>query len=126
MWAPKRFDVEGSMSKGFEPVRQAFIENFTKRNELGGACCIYQDGEKVVDLWGGVKDRVKREPWCADTMAIVHSATKGLAAMVMARLRATGMCVLARVRAERQRGDHGAAAARASSGAVRLRRTRGP
>lgn len=76
--------VDGSVSNGFEPVRDAFVENFTHRGELGGACCIYQDGEKVVDLWGGVRDRTTGEPWLADTMVVVHSATKGLAAMVMA------------------------------------------
>lgn len=76
--------IEGTVSKRFEPVRKAFIENFTARGELGGACCIYQDGEKVVDLWGGVTQRETRTPWRADTMAILHSTTKGLSAMVMA------------------------------------------
>lgn len=84
MKAPKRLLIDGSVSKRFEPVRDAFIENFTRRGELGGACCIYQDGEKVVDLWGGVRDRVGGEPWRNDTMTVVHSTTKGLAAMVMA------------------------------------------
>ncbi len=84
MPAPKQLLIDGSVRRGFEPVREAFIENFTHRGELGGACCIYQDGEKVVDLWGGVRDRASGEPWRAKTMVVVHSATKGLAAMVMA------------------------------------------
>jgi CubicO group peptidase (beta-lactamase class C family) len=84
MATSKSFVIEGAVSAGFEPVRRAFIENFTQRNELGGACCVYQDGEKVVDLWGGVTDRATQRPWSADTMAIVHSATKGLAGMVIA------------------------------------------
>jgi CubicO group peptidase (beta-lactamase class C family) len=84
MATPKPLMIDGSVSSGFEPVREAFIENFTRRGELGGACCIYQDGKKVVDLWGGVRDRANGEPWRADTMVVVHSATKGLAAMVIA------------------------------------------
>lgn len=76
--------VEGTVATGFEPVRDAFVENFTDRDEVGGACCVYRFGEKVVDLWGGVRDRRVGDPWRADTMAIVHSTTKGLAAMVMA------------------------------------------
>jgi CubicO group peptidase (beta-lactamase class C family) len=84
MTAPGKLLIEGSVSPGFEPVREAFVENFTRRRELGGACCIYQDGEKVVDLWGGVRDRASGEPWRADTMVVVHSTTKGLAAMVLA------------------------------------------
>lgn len=76
--------VEGEVRPGFEAVRDAFIENFTRRGELGGACCIYQHGEKVVDLWGGMRDRRGGERWQADTMVLVYSTTKGLAAMVMA------------------------------------------
>jgi CubicO group peptidase (beta-lactamase class C family) len=76
--------VEGHVSRGFEAVREAFADNFTRRRELGGACCAYHRGEKVVDLWGGIRDKRTGEPWQQDTMVIVHSATKGLAAMTLA------------------------------------------
>jgi CubicO group peptidase (beta-lactamase class C family) len=76
--------VEGHVSRGFEAVRDAFVENFTRRHELGGACCAYHRGEKVVDLWGGIRDKRTSEPWERDTMVIVYSTTKGLAAMTMA------------------------------------------
>src|SRR5262245_28166356 len=89
--APHRNAVDGYVSHGFEPVRDAFLENFARRGELGGACCIYRDGEKVVDLWGGVRDRKTGEPWRADTMVVVHSTTKGLAAMVTALAHSRGL-----------------------------------
>jgi CubicO group peptidase (beta-lactamase class C family) len=76
--------TEGHVAHGFEPVRDAFEENFRRRHELGGACCIYHSGEKVVDLWGGVRNKVTGEPWERDTMVVVHSATKGLSAMTLA------------------------------------------
>ena len=76
--------VEGHVSRGFESVRAAFEENFDRRGELGGACCAYCHGEKVVDLWGGVRNKATGEPWEQDTMVVVHSATKGLAAMTLA------------------------------------------
>jgi CubicO group peptidase (beta-lactamase class C family) len=76
--------VEGHVSRGFEAVREAFAENFARRGELGGACCAYHDGEKVVDLWGGIRNKQTGEPWERDTMVVVHSATKGLAAMTLA------------------------------------------
>jgi CubicO group peptidase (beta-lactamase class C family) len=79
-----RFTVEGHVSPGFEAVRGAFEENFTRRGELGGACCAYYHGEKIVDLWGGVRNKMTGEPWERDTMVVVHSATKGLAAMTLA------------------------------------------
>jgi CubicO group peptidase (beta-lactamase class C family) len=76
--------VEGHVSQGFEAVREAFEENFTRRAELGGACCVYHRGRKVIDLWGGIRNKATGEPWERDTMVVVHSATKGLAAMTLA------------------------------------------
>jgi CubicO group peptidase (beta-lactamase class C family) len=76
--------IGGDVSRGFEAVRDAFEENFARRHELGGACCVYYRGEKVVDLWGGVRKKATGEPWERDTMVVVHSATKGLAAMTLA------------------------------------------
>ena len=82
--------IGGFAHKEFEPVRVAFEENFSRRDELGAACCIYQHGERVVDLWGGIRNKATGEPWEEDTMVLVHSATKGLAAMAMALANSRG------------------------------------
>lgn len=76
--------IEGHVSAGFEAVRDAFVENFSRRHELGGSCCVYHRGEKVVDLYGGVRNKATGEPWEEGTMVLVYSATKGLAAMTLA------------------------------------------
>jgi CubicO group peptidase (beta-lactamase class C family) len=44
--------------------------------------CVYHDGECVVDIWGGVRDR-RGTPWAEDTMAPSFSTTKGVAATLM-------------------------------------------
>lgn len=82
--------IEGHVSAGFEVVRHAFAENFSLRHELGGACCVYHRGEKVVDLWGGVRNKATGEPWEEDTMVLVYSTTKGLAAMTLALAHSRG------------------------------------
>jgi CubicO group peptidase (beta-lactamase class C family) len=84
MTSPATPGAQGFVAPGFEPVRAAFVENFARRGELGGACCVYHQGIPVVDLWGGLRDARTREPWQRDTMVVVHSATKGLAAMTLA------------------------------------------
>jgi len=91
MPAEEQTIVEGSVAAGFERVRDAFAENFSRRYELGGACCAYYRGTKVVDLWGGVRNRQTGEPWQRDTMVIVYSATKGLAAMTLALAHSRGL-----------------------------------
>ena len=82
--------IQGYVSKGFEGVRDAFLENFLLRKEVGAACCVYRQGEKVVDLWGGVRNKATGEPWQENTMVIVRSATKGLAAMTLALAHSRG------------------------------------
>jgi CubicO group peptidase (beta-lactamase class C family) len=83
-------EVRGYVGRGLETVRAAFVENFTRRRELGGACCAYHHGERVVDLWGGVRNKQSGEPWERDTMVLVYSASKGLAAMTLALAHSRG------------------------------------
>lgn len=90
MLAVASHQVEGHVSRGFDAVREAFAENLARRGELGGACCAYVRGEKVVDLWGGIRDKHTGAPWEQDTMVVVHSATKGLAAMTLALAHSRG------------------------------------
>lgn len=90
MNASQPIRIEGHVSAGFEAVRDAFAGNFSRRHELGGACCVYFQGEKVVDLWGGVRNKATGEPWQEDTMVLVYSSTKGLAAMTLALAHSRG------------------------------------
>jgi CubicO group peptidase (beta-lactamase class C family) len=86
-----RHAVAGFARPGFEAVREAFVENFERRGEIGAACCVFHRGEKVVDLWGGVRSRATGEPWEEDTMALVHSTTKGMAGLAMALAHSRGL-----------------------------------
>jgi CubicO group peptidase (beta-lactamase class C family) len=125
--------IDGEVRPGFEPVRDAFAQNFARRHELGGACCVYLRGEKVVDIWGGIRNKAAGERWQEDTMVLVYSTSKGLAAMTLAlpltrlaRLRGAGRHLLAGIRPAGQGGDHRPPAAGPPGWAVRLRRTGGP
>ena len=86
----ERLAVEGHVNPGFEAVRDVFADNFTRRGELGGACSAYLHGVKVVDLWGGIRNKQTGEPWEEPTMVIVYSASKGLAAMTLALAHSRG------------------------------------
>src|SRR5262245_58349507 len=76
--------VGGYVAAGFEEVRVEFARNFAERGEIGAAVAAYWHGEKVVDLWGGRRSPEGDEPWNEDTMVVVMSTTKGLAAMTLA------------------------------------------
>ena len=82
--------IYGFVAPGFEPVRMEFERNFAERGELGAACAAYRGGEKVVDLWGGVRDGRTGAPWEKDTLVLVYSTSKGLAAMTLALAHSQG------------------------------------
>lgn len=80
--------VQGTVAPGLEPVREAFAANFERTGdyaEVGAALCVYRQGEKVVDLWGGFVDAAGTRPWTADTLVNVWSTTKAAAAVAVAR-----------------------------------------
>ncbi len=74
----------GEVAPGFELVREEFQRNFQQRGELGAACTIYHYGQKVVDVWGGVRCHQAQHPWSEGTMSLAFSVTKGMAAAAMA------------------------------------------
>ena len=65
--------VYGAVEPGFEGVRDAFGANFERHGDVGAACCVYAEGRKVVDLWGGT--------YAPETLQMVMSSTKGVVAV---------------------------------------------
>lgn len=92
--------INGWTAGGFEGVAAAFERNFTDRGEVGAAFAAYKDGRLVVDLWGGLADRDAGRPWQEDTIQLIFSGTKGLAAASVLLLVERGLVDLDRPLAE--------------------------
>lgn len=75
--------VQGHCQRAFAEVARQFARSLADGEEIGAALCVYHRGECVVDLWGGWADVAQRRPWTADTLIVVFSVTKGLAAMAL-------------------------------------------
>ncbi len=71
--------IYGTVEPGYEAVYASFERGFEK-GELGAAVCVYVDGHKVVDLWGGWADADRTREWQRDTIVTTYSATKGMTA----------------------------------------------
>ena len=78
--------ITGSVAAGWEPVRDVFVENFASQGEVGAAVSIFHRGECVVDLIGGFADKSDAVPYSKDTLQLVFSTTKGVAAIALAML----------------------------------------
>ena len=61
-----------------ERLEPLFGDNFEQFDELGAAVSVWQEGEPIVDLYGGFRDARREKPWMPDTPVLVWSATKGI------------------------------------------------
>ena len=73
--------INGACAPPFIQVREEFERNFIERGEVGAAVCVYEGGEKVLDLWGGYKDMARTVPWEKDTIVIMNSVAKSMCAL---------------------------------------------
>ena len=76
--------IQGHVAPGFEPVREAFAQAFTRHGETGAACTVMHQGRTVVQLRGGTTDVAQTQPWQPDTMLLVYSLTKGMTGLAAA------------------------------------------
>lgn len=84
-------NVSGAAEYNFSCAVRSFAAMFPGGRFGGGALAVYLDGKPVVDVWTGRSDRAGREPWMADTGAMVFSATKGMASTIIHRLADRGL-----------------------------------
>ena len=83
--------IHGTVDPRFARVRDEFARNFDERGEIGASFCAIAGGRTVVDLWGGFADPAAQRPWNADTLVMVHSCTKGAAALCAHLLSSRGV-----------------------------------
>ena len=70
--------VGGRYDPRFEKVAEEFVRNFEQRGEVGASVCLNVEGQKVVDMWGGMRDPETGDAWQEDTLSIVFHALKPL------------------------------------------------
>lgn len=61
-------------------LHKAFDRNFESGREIGAAVCVYGADGPLASLHGGYLDATRTQPWRDDTLVLIWSATKGLAA----------------------------------------------
>jgi CubicO group peptidase (beta-lactamase class C family) len=73
---PDEFRIEGTCGERFQPVADAFRQNFIAGKETGASLMVIQDGETVLDLWAGYANAAHTRTWEQDTLVNVFSTTK--------------------------------------------------
>ena len=78
--------MAGTCDSRFERVHEAFASNIDAGKEVGASLYVNIDGEDVVDLWGGWRDRERTSPWTEDTIVNVFSASKTVTSLAVLTL----------------------------------------
>ena len=74
-------EIHGTCKPQFERVKAVFEENFEQRGDVGASVAVSLEGETMVDLWAGHRDRARTLPWAQDTIVNVYSTTKTMTAL---------------------------------------------
>lgn len=82
-------EISGECHPGFTPVAR-LLSRQIRRSGGGAAVCVYHRGEKLVDLWGGVRDATGN-PWQRDTLSVSFSTSKGVTATALHALADRGL-----------------------------------
>jgi CubicO group peptidase (beta-lactamase class C family) len=72
-------EVSGTCVDAFGPLRELLAGHLADGSEAGASVAVVHDGELVADLWGG--QARPGEPWREDTLVMVWSVTKTMAAL---------------------------------------------
>ena len=78
--------VAGYCDPRFQAVREQFSKALVSGFDTGASVAVEYQGEMVVNLWGGFKDREKTDPWSDDTLINVFSTTKAVTATCFLQL----------------------------------------
>jgi len=73
--------VTGQCDPQFAELKAEFERNFAERGEVGASVCLSVNGDRQVDLWGGMADAAAGQAWTEETVSIVFSCTKAATAL---------------------------------------------
>lgn len=78
--------LQGHCDARFERVYEALAKGLASGEEIGASLSVNIDGENVIDLWGGWRDKEQTSPWSEDTIVAVFSATKTVTSLALLML----------------------------------------
>lgn len=75
-------DIQGFADPRFDQLVELLSASIDSGGDVGASVSVTQEGETVVDLWGGWIDETRTTPWQNDTIVNVWSTTKTMMALV--------------------------------------------
>lgn len=79
-------ELHGKCDPRFERVYETLANNIRSGKEVGASLYANIDGEDVIDLWGGWRDKEHSSPWAEDTVVNVFSGSKTVTSLAVLML----------------------------------------
>ncbi len=79
-------ELKGHCHPQFQRVYDALASNIHAGKEVGASLYVNIDGEDVIDIWGGWRDRERTVLWSEDTIVSVFSASKTVTSLAVLML----------------------------------------
>ncbi|KAL7312064.1 hypothetical protein PS15m_007864 [Mucor circinelloides] len=83
---PSHIPTHGFVDDDYKEVYDLFVNNIKQGHEVGASLAVYVDGKQVIGLQGGWQDVENKIEYTNNTLQMVFSSTKVLAAIVIAQL----------------------------------------
>ena len=80
-------DIHGNFDEKFQSIVDCYENQFNLGLDIGSSLAVTYEGEIVVDIWAGTRDKAQSLPWEENTIVNVFSSTKNatsLSAYVLA------------------------------------------
>ena len=80
-------EIQGRYDEKFESIVDCYKKQFELGLDIGSSLALTYEGEIVIDIWAGTRDKAQSLPWEENTIVNVFSSTKNatsLAAYVLA------------------------------------------
>ena len=61
--------IYGSCENGYEPVKDAFIQNFVSGQEINSSICVYVQEKCVIDMYG---TSIKDTSYNSECLQVIH------------------------------------------------------
>ena len=80
-------DIQGNFDEKFKSIVDCYDNQFNLGLDIGSSLAVTYEGEIVIDIWAGTRDKAQTLPWEENTIVNVFSSTKNatsLSAYVLA------------------------------------------
>ncbi|KAJ9063380.1 hypothetical protein DSO57_1000707 [Entomophthora muscae] len=77
------YPISGEVDPAYNEVKEVFQQHFDEGREVGASVCVYSNGVKVVELFGGYSNYKKGEIYSKDTLQAVFSVSKIMVSQVV-------------------------------------------